>query len=90
MDGYYKNVPSWAPTDTDYRLIFKEIDGIWTEISHNLPQYADMTLAQYLEKMGLDIPYGTSFLRLDNDYIAFEYRDYHSYVRIDVSPSNRA
>lgn len=87
MDDYKKNKPNWVPTEKDYRLIFRLVNGHWREITSNVPKYADLTLAEYLDMVRIDVPYGCTFMRLDNDYIAMEYRDFNSYVRIDVEPS---
>lgn len=81
---FRKNVRGWKPTVKDYRLIFREVDGAWREISGNLPEYNCAYLADYLSAMGIDIPYGCEFCRIKTDEMSFEYRDFNSYVRIDV------
>lgn len=86
MDNYLfkKNVRGWKPTENDYRLIFRPIDGLWREISGNVAKYNNAFLADYLQSMEIDIPYGCQFCRVKTDDLNFEYRDYGSYVRIDV------
>ena len=84
MDDYKKNIPNWEPTPNDYRLIFKEIGGQWREITRNLPKYENVLLSDYLEEMGLNMPDGCTFCRIELDNLHLEYRDFHSFVRIDV------
>lgn len=84
MQDFSKNVHGWKPSEDDYRLIFREVNGLWVEITNNLPGYFGMTLADYMSQMGLTVPYGTQFCRIQRDDLDFEYRDMHSYVRIDV------
>lgn len=84
MCEFRKNVRGWKPSESDYRLIFREINGEWREISNNLPQFSDRILADYLSIMGIDIPDGCQFCRIKRDNLHFEYRDFGAYVRIDV------
>lgn len=86
-DLFKKNRPNWVPTDIEYRLVFQPVKGQWREVSNNLPRYNGVMLADYLSDVGISIPEGTTFLRLDNGRIALEYRDTNAYVRIDVRPS---
>lgn len=81
---FKKNVRGWKPSDNDYRLIFREIDGFWREISGNLPRYNCVFLADYLSGVGVVIPEGCTFCRINRTDLHFEYRDFGSYVRIDV------
>lgn len=81
---FKKNVRGWKPADNDYRLVFREIDSAWREISGNLPKYSGCYLADFLADVEVDIPYGCVFCRVKRDDIRFEYRDYGSYIRIDV------
>lgn len=84
MESFKKNVPGWKPSNRDYRLMFREVDGVWREISNNLPQYSGMILADYLALMGIDIPDGCQFCRIIRDNLHFEFREYGGTIRIDV------
>lgn len=81
---FKKNVRGWKPSDTDYRLIFREIDCAWREISGNLPRYNCAYLADYLSDVGIEIPEGCQFMRIKREDLHFEYRDFGAFVRIDV------
>ena len=83
MNDFKKNVPGWTATPDDYRLIFKEVNGFWVEITNNLEQYAGTTLAMYLHKMELAFPEGTTFCRVKRGDEHIEFRDLGSYVQID-------
>lgn len=80
---FTKNVPNWKPSPTDYRLIFREVDGIWREITGNIPEFKDMTLADYLSQIGIETPDGCTFCRVRRDWWNWEYRAYGGNVRID-------
>lgn len=84
MEEYKKNKPAWVPTEDDYRLIFREVDERWVEITGNIPRFKGMTLAEYLDMMGLVMNEGTAFCRIITNRYVIEYRDFHSYVRIDI------
>lgn len=84
MSEFRKNVRGWRPTDTDYELGFREVDGVWREISNNLPQYSGMILSDYLSLMGIDIPDDCQFCRIIRPDLHFEFREYGSIIRIDV------
>lgn len=83
MNDSKKNKPGWTATPDDYRLIFKEVNGFWIEISNNLPKFSGTTLAMYLHKMELAFPEGTTFCRVKRGEELIEYRDLGSYVQID-------
>lgn len=83
MNAFKKNVPGWTATPDDYRLIFKEVNGFWIEISNNLEMYAGTTLAMYLHRMELAFPDGTTFCRVRRGDELIEFRDLGSYVQID-------
>ena len=84
MEDFGKNKPGWVPTVKDYRLIFRQIDGEWREITNNLPQYRGVLLADYLEQMEIVIDCDCQFCRVVRDGLTFEYRVYGGSVRIDV------
>lgn len=84
MEDFGKNKPGWVPTVNDYRLIFRQIDGEWREITNNLPQYRGMLLADYLEHMEIVIDCDCQFCRVVREGLTFEYRVYGGSVRIDV------
>lgn len=83
MNDSKKNKPGWTASRDDYRLIFKEVNGFWIEITNNLPIFSGTTLAMYLHKMELAFPEGTTFCRVKRGEALFEYRDLGSYVQID-------
>lgn len=84
MESFKKNVRGWKPSESDYRLMFREINGEWREITNNLPRLHFSLLADYLQEMGIDIDPDCIFCRIKRDNLRFEYRDFGSYVRIDV------
>ena len=79
-----KNVPNWVPSDKDYRLIFREVDGLWIEVSNNLPKYYGMTFADYCNQVDMIIDYGCTFARFRRGNVDTCYRDCGGYLRIDV------
>lgn len=88
----FRNVPNWEPSPDDYQLLFCEVmseNGYeWRECSHNIDQFKDMLLADYLDFMHIHVPDYTQFLRiydLERD-LHIEYRSIGGRVRIDVSP----
>lgn len=84
MEDFKKNVPGWTPSEDDYRLIFRKVRDLWVEVTNNLPEYFGMTIADYMAQMDIAVPYGTKFCRIQRDDLLIEYRDFESYVRIDV------
>ena len=83
--NFSKNVPNWQPTPEDYRLVFREVDGLWVEISGNLPSLGNITLADYLSQIGIEVPDGCTFCRVKRDWWCWEYRDNGSHIRIDFN-----
>lgn len=83
MDAFKKNVPGWSAKPDDYRLIFKEVNGFWVEVTNNLPEFAGKTLAEYLQVINIEIPYGCQFCRVIIDDERFEFRDFGSFIRVD-------
>ena len=83
MNDFKKNKPGWTATPDDYRLIFKEVNGFWIEITNNLEKFSGTTLAMYLHKMDIVIPDGCQFCRIKRGDEHIEYRDLGSYVQID-------
>ena len=51
---YSKNKPNWQPSLSDYLLVFREVDGIWREVSGNIPAYRNMILADYLAQIDIE------------------------------------
>lgn len=84
-----KNKCNWTPSESDYVLVFCDVDGLWQECSNNLPKFHNMLLADYLAFMNIQVPDYTQFLRI-LDYernIQFTYRAYNmARVQINVSP----
>lgn len=84
-----KNIRNWSPSETDYVLVFCDVDGLWIECSNNLPKFNKMLLADYLAYMNIQVPDYTQFLRI-MDYernIEITYRAYNmARVQINVSP----
>lgn len=79
-----KNAPNWVPSDKDYRLIFREVDGLWIEVSNNLPKYYGMTFADYCNQVDLIIDYGCTLARFVRNGMELSYRDFGAYIRVDV------
>lgn len=75
-EEYLKNKPGWQPTSDDYLLVFKFMDDYWREVSWNLPQYANMIFAEYLEEVGIVLPEGCTFCRVRRDGHEWEFRQY--------------
>lgn len=84
MSNFRKNVRGWKPSESDYRLIFREINGEWREITNNLPRFYNTFLADYLWRMDIIIDPDCKFCRIVRDNLHFEFRDFGAYVRIDV------
>ena len=83
QDRFSKNRRGWRPTPTDYLLVFQQLeDGIWHEISCNLPQYENMILADYLTIMGVNIPDGCTFCRCRWNNVRWEFRQNGGIIRV--------
>lgn len=78
-----KNVPNWVPSNKDYRLIFKEVNGLWIEVSNNLPRYHGITFAEYCSMMDMTIDDGCTFARFKWGARELCFSDCHGYLRID-------
>lgn len=83
MAEFLKNVPNWHPTRDDYRLVFRQVDGIWREISNNLPEYSGLTLAEYLAYMDILVDDRCTFMRLQDANATIEYRVYGGHITVD-------
>ena len=82
---YFKpNVRNWVATETFYRLVFFQVDGVWREVSNNLARFYNVTLANYLETVHFAVPDECEYCRICRDNLVYEYRDYGSHIRIDV------
>lgn len=82
-ERFLKNVPNWKASEDDYLLAFRQLsDGIWHEISGNLPTYEGMVLADYLSQMGVDVPDGCTFCRCRWGDIEWEFRQNGGLIRI--------
>lgn len=79
-----KNVPNWVPSESDYRLVFRQIDGIWREISGNLPRVSNIVLADYLSQLEIDLPDGCTFMRIDREGWHFQLKQHGGLIIIDV------
>lgn len=78
-----KNAPNWYPSKDDYVLVFMLVNGLWKEVSHNLPEYSDTLLCDYLLEYNLHIPDYTQFMRIHHPDYTLEYRSYGGRVRFD-------
>lgn len=87
MNDFRKNVPNWKATRDDYRLVFRLVDGLWREISNNLPEFSSMTLAEYLAKMDIHVDDRCTFMRLEGDDYQIRYRVYGGTITIDYKRS---
>lgn len=81
--SFIKNVPNWEPSAEDYRLVFREVDGLWREVTGNMPQYSNIILADYLSLMDMQMPDGVTFCRIKRINEQWEYREYGGMIRID-------
>lgn len=80
----FRNCPNWLPNDHDYQLFFVEVDGVWRELGHDMPKYANCILSDYLAIMNLyNIPDYTQFLRIIHPDYYLEFRHYGGCIRID-------
>lgn len=79
---YSKNCPNWHPSLSDYLLVFREVDGIWREISGNIPEYRNMILADYLTLVGIEIPDGCTFCRVSLADGKWELRQNGGIIRV--------
>ena len=82
---YRPNSKDWAPSINDYVLVFIPVDGIWIEVGHDIPCYRNITLADYLNIIGITIPDWTQFIRIIDEERGFyiEYRCYGS-MRVSI------
>lgn len=83
MAEFCKNVPNWKATRDDYRLVFRFIDGLWREVSNNVPDFAHITLAEYLIMMDILVDDRCTFMRLQSDKWTLEYRAYDGSITIN-------
>lgn len=82
-ERFKKNVPNWKASPIDYMLAFRQLsDGLWHEVSGNLPQFENMILADYLSQMGVNIPDGYTFCRCRWDDAEWEIRQSGGLIRI--------
>lgn len=72
-------------TETDYRLVFLDVDGLWRECGHDVPKYNSIILSDYLADVGIFIPDYTQFIRIESPDYHFEYRCYGGRVIIDYT-----
>ena len=75
-ENYSPNQRGWRPTEDDYVLVFMPVDGLWRELSHDIPKYANMVLSDYLAEIGLFVPDDCQFMRIVSDTEYIEYRAY--------------
>ena len=80
---FMKNVPNWQPSLSDYLLVFREVDGIWREISGNIPEYKDMILADYLTQVEIEVPAGCIFCRVCLADGLWEFRHNGGIIRVN-------
>lgn len=79
---YEKNRPNWQPSLSDYLLVFREVDGIWREVSGNVPAYKDMILADYLAQIEIEVPDGCTFCRVSLADGQWEFRQNGGIIRV--------
>lgn len=82
-ESYKKNAPGWHATKDDYRLIFRMVDGLWREITNNIPEYFNMVLADYLQVVDVIIPDGCKMMRIERDDELFFIREWGNNILID-------
>lgn len=82
-ERFTKNVPGWKPTADDYMLAFRQLnDGFWREISGNIPDYAGMILADYLDVIGVELPDYCTFMRIERPDERIEFRQNGGMIRV--------
>ena len=81
-ENYSKNSPNWQPSPSDYLLVFREVNGIWREVSGNVPAYRDMILADYLAQIEIAVPDGCTFCRVSLADGQWEYRQNGGTIRV--------
>lgn len=79
---YSKNRPNWQPSLSDYLLVFREVDGIWREVTGNVPAYKDMILADYLAQIEIEVPDGCTFCRVALADGQWEFRQNGGLIRV--------
>lgn len=74
----------YHPTYNQLQLVFKlTSDNKWHCVSS--PHLSEILLSDYLEKLNIEIPENTQFLRIKNAAYTFEYRAYTgSTVRLNL------
>lgn len=84
-EKYRPNIHGWRPSEKDYVLVFMPVDGVWVEVGHDIPKYRNITLAAYLEILGIVVPDWTQFLRIIDEERGYyiEYRAYDS-MRVTI------
>lgn len=82
-DDFKKNAPGWRATANDYRLVFRNVDGCWREISNNLPQYSEIILADYCAQIGIEIPDGCEMMKVRRDEEEFFIRRWGASIVVD-------
>lgn len=82
-EDFKKNAPGWSAKDTDYRLVFRLVDGCWREISNNLPQFSNMVLADYCAQIGLEIPDGCELMKVRRGEEEFFVRRWGASIVVD-------
>ena len=81
-ERFKKNVPGWMPSENDYLLVFQFVYGFWREISGNVPKYAGMIFADYLDAVGINLPDDCTFCRIQRDGEIWECKVYGGMIRV--------
>ena len=87
-EDFKKNAPGWKATAEDYRLVFRNVDGCWREISNNLPQFSNMILADYCAQIGLEIPDGCTMMRVRRGKEEFFIRQWGANIVVDYDATH--
>lgn len=87
-ERYVKNVRGWVPSENDYLLVFKWVEGYWREISDNVPKYAGMIFADYLDMVGINLPDDCTFCRIKRDGEEWECKVYGGMIRVYYKKEN--
>lgn len=82
-EDFKKNAPGWRATANDYRLVFRNVDGCWREISNNLTQFSNMVLADYCAQIGIEIPDGCTMMRVRRGRAEFFIRQWGANIVVD-------
>lgn len=81
-ERFFKNQRGWKPSENDYLLAFQWVEDYWREVSGNVPKYAGMIFADYLNEVGICLPEDCTFCRIQRPGESWEFRAYGGLLRV--------